>query len=67
MKKMHKIHIKTGPFRYRERSVKALRCLISLIKCEVTKNKLKGKKKKKDKILNALLGTTAFHSMGCRG
>lgn len=65
---MHKIHIKMGPFRYRELSVKALRHLVSFIKHEVTKNKLKWKKKKKkDKILNALLGTTAFHSTSCRG
>lgn len=50
MKKMHKIHIKMGPFRYRELSVKALRHLVSFIKHEVTKNKLKWKKKKKKRI-----------------
>lgn len=47
MKKMHKIHVKMGPFIYREQSVKALNCFVTFIKHLITKNKLKIKNKNK--------------------
>lgn len=44
---MHKIHVKMGPFIYREQSVKALNCFVTFIKHLINKNKLKIKNKNK--------------------